>query len=219
MGILFGLVITMAFIAAAAFVVAFVLERWSRQRAIRHGRENFPVRTTAIAVFSLILMVYGWATLIGYGIWCEEVRHVDMGIGDSAMVPIGYGYSFIMIDTSNYGSLKKDNNAIAYNDFNGGPAHISGVTDLGLSGGYVMGIDNSGAFILDIASDRLTHYPDIDEAAKALPSPPELESAFDFYNKMRWGWPDLAAFGLILIPAICLLFIWYLYLIRSMKGS
>ena len=219
MGILFGLTFVMSFIGGAAVAVILLIEWWYRRRAKRHGREILPAKPVAIAIYSIALMTYGWAALIGYGLWCEDVRHVDMGIGDTWMVPIESRYSLLLVDTTNDGSLEKDGSAIIGQDSSGRPAVVSEVTDLTLNDGKIIGRDSAGEFVLDMTTGQLRRSQEFGASTQELVSKANLESVYSFYYERRWNWLDLEAFGLICLPPIGLLVFWYRHLVRRNRVS
>jgi len=161
-------------------------------------------------------MAYGFVALISYGIWCEEVRRVDIGItGDSWVVPVGNGYSLIMVDQTDHASLEKDGSAIVGRDSSGRNTTLSGITDISSENGKVTGKDGNGFFVLDINSARVSRYQDLESASQEFVAQPSIESVSYFYWSRRWGWPDLVAFGFFCLPAIGLLLTWYRYVVRS----
>lgn len=215
---IFGFLFIIYIISAASVAIALVLAKWSRRSGRNKNRYLRPVSSAAIAVLAIVLMVYGTAAFIGYTFWCEQVRHVDSGFGDSWAAPVGNDYYFCMVDTTDAGEL---DHGSCFMDFSGHYDHqmvMSDITDLAQDGEKIIGKQKSGAFILDTGSGLLHKYSDIGAAMQDFSPSPSFHDANSFYFRNRWGLLDLEAAALICLPALGIILVWY-QVVRRRKPS
>lgn len=232
--LILGFLFIIWIICGASVALAVGLAKWSRRSRRRKYRDLPPVPTKTITVLAIVLSVYGAVAFIAYAVWCESVRHVDVGFGDSWAAPAGNDYSFCMVNSTDDGELVQG----SCFDFDHRVV-VSNVTDLAQEGEWVVGKHKagafintdlvqegegvtgalmSGAFILDTGSNALRLYPDIETAVQDLTFSPSLHSANTYYFLKRWGLPDLIAAALFGIPALVFILIWYKFLVlRSTK--
>jgi hypothetical protein len=207
-GIGFVLLFWGLLLGAAAVVCGAVLALWSWWN---HRRTLGPTRVfkpLAAGALPFLLLVYGGAAFAAYAVWCEAIRDVDPGIGDSWRVPIGDEWYFCMIDVPDNGYLLKGG-------CTGAPI-VHGITELRAANHVVVGnSESSGAFRLDTRTGTLQTFANMDAALDQMTPRPILESANDFYANRRWGKADVFAAVLIGLPAIAAAIFWYRWFIRS----
>lgn len=204
-------------IIGASVAVSHLLAKWSRRASLRQSRDLPPVPKRAITILAIALSVYGTVAFIAYAFWCDSVRNVDIGIGDSWAAPVGNDYYFCMVDSTEDGDLVQGS---CFMDLSGNFDNrlvSNNITDLGQEGEKVIGKQESGAFILDTGSGKLQHYTDIHAALQDFSPSPSMHSAYGFYMRNRWGLLDLVAFGLIGIPAVAFIVVWYKFQIIGSK--
>lgn len=146
------------------------------------------------AALPFLFTAYLWGAFAVYGVWCEVVRDVDLGIGDSWRVPLGGGYSLTMIDTPDQAFL---------NDRGGQQSH-SGLKRIGSAGNLVAGEDDRGFFLLDSGRHTDTSFASEAELRRQVSSagagPLSLVPPEEFYDSHRWGILDGVAAALALGP-------------------
>ena len=200
MGIGFVLLIWAALLTCVGTTLVAGLWIWRRIKQRHQGRGNFRIGRTLVLFF--VLLMYGGVSFIIYGIWCETVRHVDAGIGDSWEVPVGNGYFFCMIDVTESGYLMQGGCS--------GEPLIDNITNLAADGDRIVGITGSnGAFVFDTQSRAVRTFPDIGKALGQFSPQPAIQAANSFYIERRWGWLDLEAIGCIGIVGTGILFFGY----------
>ncbi len=170
-------------------------------------RRRPPIRTRWIigaVVLPFASIAYMWGIFVLYGIHCEAVRGVDLGLGDSWRVPLTHGYSLTMIDTPDQAFVETPN---------GGQAH-HGLTRIGSSERFVA-VEHDGHFFLtEVRSGSeswLTTEPDLQSAVqKAGEATIELLPPAVYYTNHRWGLADTVAGGVAFVPPglVFLLFAW-----------
>lgn len=208
MGIGFVLFFWALILGAAAVPVSIALGFWSWWNERRtHGR-GWIFKAVIAAALPFILLGYAGAAFVMYWIWCEGVRDVDAGIGDTWRVPIGHDYYFCMIDVPDHGYLLKGG-------CSGSPI-VDGITEVGAAGDFVFGKSESpGPFTLDTRTGALRTVASLDDAIPSMTPRPILRTANDFYNDRRWGRADVLAAAVIAAPAFAVTIFWYVWFIRS----
>jgi hypothetical protein len=111
-----------------------------------------------------------------------------------------------MIDVTDYGYLMKDGCS--------GEPLTDHVTELAQSGDVVVGVDPSGAFVLNLNSDEIQRYPTSAEALARVGANAQLRSADAFYRGRRFGWQDLAAVGVLGLGVAFCAWLWFIRLVR-----
>ncbi len=208
MGIGFVLLIWAVLLGCAALPVGLGLGVWSWRNQRTAPESRGMLRPIAAAALPFVLLVYCGATFIAYAIWCEEVRHVDAGIGDSWAVPVGDDHFFCMIDVPDDGYLLKGG-------CSGAPA-VSGITELAEIGDRIVGNSRSrGPFVLDTRSGAVQTFATLEAALGQFSPRPSVQTAKSFYLRRRWGWADLAAGVLTGVPAAGIVIVWYRRFIRA----
>jgi hypothetical protein len=208
LGLGFVLLVGAVILGGAAVVSAVVLGLWSlwNHRAVIGRREV--LKAVAAAALPIFMFGYAGAAFVGYAIWCEILRGVDPGIGDSWQVPVGNDHYFCMIDVPAEGYLLKGG-------CSGAPI-VDGITELGSSDDLVFGNSkSSGPFLLDTRTGALQTFASVETAVARITPRPNLRGAGDFYIRQRWGRADAIAVVLIGVPALAITVFWYLWFIRA----
>jgi hypothetical protein len=182
---------------AAAGAFCLFLARRKGKRGLRAGLIAFAFPFASLAIFGL--------AFLGYAEFCGTVRDVDPGIGDWWQVPIGHGYTFVMIDVTEIGSVqgadgaevvrfvsqigvKGDRAAIVQDIPAGMPAHDSMVEE-------AMGLKLPSYSILDLRTGKVNSFDDIRSFQVAAGAdgitPSDIVSPDAFYMKRRWSFLDL----------------------------
>ena len=199
MGIGIAFVVSAIGIAMVATPVVLVLLVVAR-RTGGPGRAKRVLRWVAIA--APITAAYVGAWFLGYAFWCSEIRGVDPGLGDWASVPLGQGFALSFIDASHEAFI------LERNVTDEGVPLQYGITRVGQSGPYVYGdVGADSAFMLDTRSGALrrTLRPDLPSALREIGvADMAVAPVIDFYIARRWGWPDLVAAAVLVIPVLLL---------------
>ncbi len=207
MGIGFVLLLWAVLLGCAGLPVGLALGLWSWRNQRRSPSRAGMLRPIAAAALPFVLLAFGGAAFIAYAIWCEEVRHVDAGIGDSWAVPVGNDHFFCMIDVPDDGYLLKGG-------CSGTPA-VDDVSELTEVGDRIVGNSrSSGPFVLDTRSGALQTFATLEAALGQFSPRPSVQTANSFYVRRRWGWADLAAGVLTVVPAGGILIVWFRRFIR-----
>jgi len=185
----------MVLFAAAAFLAAAGLGYWNWRRA------RSPVRAVVAGLLPFVMLAYGVAWFAAYAIHAQAVRRVDVGIGDGWQVPLAHEYFFCMIDVPDAGYVMKDGCS--------GAAAVDGVSRISEAAGLVVGeTGDAHAFVLDTRTGALRTYETPAAALKDVVQVPPLQSAYEFYSARRFGWPDLVALILLVVPQAALAWWW-----------
>jgi hypothetical protein len=154
---------------------------------------------TAAAV-PFISLGYAAAGFAAYAVYCEAVRDVDLGIGDSWRVPLGHGYRLIMIDTAEQAFVESPTGQQLHTD----------VARIGTAGDVIAVQDAQGLFVIDSGRQTERAVPPEFGLRGIGPSGSEelqLVSPDEFYNRHRWGMPDVIAAIAIIMPPFLLLLV------------
>jgi hypothetical protein len=186
--------------AGALAGMVYLFDR--RSRRVRRG---WLLTAVAMPVASLGYVGVGFVV---YATYCEVVRDVDLGIGDSWRVPLGNGYRLVMIDTADQAFVE-------------GPSGLQlhfGLKRIGTAGDVIAGEDEHGLFVIN--GERHTDETIASESSlrgvfPAGSGEPQLVAPEDFYRHHRWGVPDLLAAVLIVVPPVLLLCALALRFVRS----
>jgi hypothetical protein len=210
MGIGFVLVFWALILGVLAIPFSIALGLWSWWNHRSAAGPARVLKILAAAALPFLLLGYGGAAFGVYAIWCEAIRNVDAGIGDSWRVPVGNDHYFCMIDVPDHGYLLKGG-------CTGSPI-VDGITELGVAGDLVFGkSESSGPFMLDTRSGALQNVASMDAALARVTPRPTLRTADEFYNDHRWGQADLIAAVLIAVPAVAVAMAWYFWFIRARR--
>jgi hypothetical protein len=173
-----------------------------------------PRRRAIIAAKTLlpVAMVIAFSAFIGYCKWCETVRGMDAGIGDSWGVPLGLGYSLQMIDipenafvqtpSGNQVGLKR----LGYDDRF---LYIETAPDK-----YFLIDKKTGNSMQDLTTQTLDRQLKESGAPLAI-----LRSPEEVYRTLRWGIEDIVAGLLILALPVFLTLAVLFYVIKVRRSS
>lgn len=200
--VLFFWVLILAVIATPAALILIV------SAYVTDGREggNRFVRTTALR--SCAGFIYLLTAFLLYW-WSCAIRDVDPGIGDSWSVPLSGRYSLAFIDLPDCGFVTPRGGG-------SGAVLVEGVTRIGQSGRHVYGDTAADAwlgyeppeeaFFMNTDSGEV-RYCSLQElpallGAAGIEAQLVMTPVEKFYSDRRWGWPDLLAGLLFLVPPI-----------------
>ena len=145
-----------------------------------------------------------WVIFVVYGIYCEAVRGVDPGIGDSWRVPLKNGYELVMIDTPEQAFVVTPGGGQAHHDF----------TRIGTTDRFVVVEQGGHFFLMDARSGNessLRTEAELKESLQGAGEPAiELLPPGDYYNKHRWGAADAVGSAAAFVPPglVFLVFVW-----------
>jgi hypothetical protein len=189
-----------------AVPVALGLAWWSWRTGRRAGVPS-EARALAAGLLPFILIAVGLVWFFADAVYSESIRRVDPGIGDYYMVPVGRGYLFCMIDTTDHGYLAKDGR-------NGSRA-IEDIREFAQVGDTVVGFSGQlGAFVFDTVSGRQRQYSSVAAALAEFSTAPKLETPKEFYESHRFTWQDIAALLVLLSSVVGVSLLWYRKFIR-----
>jgi hypothetical protein len=202
-----GIVIFIASAGAAVILAGLVF--WIERRRGRVRKRWL----AAAAVFPFLMMVYAGGAFAAYAVWCEVVRDVDPGIGDSWRVPLGNGYSLTMIDTSEQAFIRGPR---------GEQSHF-GLTRIGSGRDVVAGEAESSFFLVNVRQHTDTSFASEADLQRQLSlqgvGQLQLMPPAEFYDQHRWGAADgLAAIAIAVPPFAALMFLVRRFA-RSRDGS
>jgi hypothetical protein len=193
--LLFWGIVGIILASAAAAILAAVVYAFDR----RHGLARRGWVLTAAAV-PFVSLGYAAAGFAAYAVYCEVVRDVDLGIGDSWRVPLGHGYRLIMIDTPDQAFVESPT---------GVQLHM-GLARIGTTEDLIVGEDAQGLFVID-GSHQTEHAVAPESGLRGIvlggSGQLQLVSPDDFYNRHRWGMPDVFAAIAIIVPPFLLLIV------------
>lgn len=145
----------------------------------------------------------------------SEFLHRDIGIGDSSYCPLPNGYSILLIDVTDYGSLIKGKDADSGNPLTG----FSEVSNLQLAGPFIFGTTASNTtgrtnldkpaiesyFLLDTRTSSVSRFPSeaaLRTQASASGTTLKLEPIYTIYNRYRFTWFDWLSTAILFLPPI-----------------
>lgn len=176
--------------AAAILSLVFGVMTW---RILRHAKRASRIR----AVVTVILLpplsvVCGLFGFILYGLWCEMVRGVDPGAGDSFRVQIGSGYQLEAIDTMDQAFIRTPS----------GEEFGWSMKRVGFDDRTVYFETQSGTFELiekinGQAIKDVTYTTLLQKLQELGSSSVNLRTPDVVYDDLRWEMKDLAAIPLI----------------------
>jgi hypothetical protein len=145
--------------------------------------------------------------------------HRDLGLGDSSYCPLPNGYSLLMIDVSDQGTVYNPRTQFSDDMVSDQSDAISGIRTLQLEGINILGGSDSKYsehfgqdsppldryFILNTRTGQQTDFKsenDLQVAASKLGIALKLEPIFDIYRRYRFTWFDFAALFLLIVPPV-----------------
>lgn len=198
--VLFVLLVLLMGVALIASVVLGLFTSWFLRQAQRGPRIRAVLMTVA---FPPVAVVSAFVGFFGYWIWCETARGVDAGIGDYWRVPLGSGYTLLMIDTTDQACVESPNGEQAGH-------HLR---RLGFDDKVVYFETELGKFVLVEKATGVSHAFDtqsaLDDTLRQLGSMPSaLQRPADAYQSLRWSCQDLIVVPLVLgVPAVLSLYV------------
>ena len=163
-----------------------------------------------------VAVAYIWGIFVLYGIHCEAVRDVDLGIGDTWRVPLAHGYKLTMIDMPEQ----------AFVSASGDKQLHHGLSRIGATEHFVAVEHGGQFFLIDVRSGNesaLPTEPDVQAALHRLSeSEVELMPPAEYYHEHRWGTADALAAAIAFAPPglTFLVFTWrFARTISQPKGS
>jgi hypothetical protein len=152
------------------------------------------IKSIGLAALPFLFLIYFVIAFVIYGFWCDFYRGVDPGLGDCWYVPLGAGYEISMIDVPDKAWIDKNDEPV-----------LSGIVEIQKIYPYIYGRRESRYFMLDMNKGNLIYHNNIDalnEAlrAKGIMQVKKLQSVHSFYISYRWGYRDLIAVVIIMIP-------------------
>jgi hypothetical protein len=158
-----------------------------------------------------LTVAYMWAAFAAYGVHCEAIRDVDLGLGDSWRVPLTRGYTLTMIDTPQQAFVRAPG---------GGQSHL-GLTRIGATERFVALEDEGRFFLLDARSGSellLRTEPELQAALRASgDSHLSLLPPGEFYDTHRWGGADAVAAGFAVFPPTLAFIVFMRRFVRSRR--
>ena len=175
----------------AAILLGVVVRRVSRASGIAPRRW-----VLAASFLPFLTLAYGLVAFVGYAIWCENVRGVDPGLGDSWVIPVGQGCTLDMVDQPDNAQISGPHRELL----------LEGVTRLAVAGEELVGESHGKFYAVNLREHTKRSLESEGEAVAALKrsgsKAPALLPVNDFYIARRWSYLDvLAALGIAAIPA------------------
>jgi hypothetical protein len=204
--VLFGFFVLGFFLAIIAGGIAAVV---CRIAAKRRGRPYLRACLVAFA-FPFACLIFCGMAFLGYAEFCGSVLNEDPGVGDWWQVPIGHGYTFVMVDTTEDGSIQSPWNEDLFGNVTGIAAkgdHAAFVQDFskGTEVSPVGDVHFPAYSILDLQTGKATSYKVLGAFQAAAESlgigPGDIVSPDVFYARRRWLVVDLI-FPLLTVAAI-----------------
>lgn len=145
--------------------------------------------------------------------------HRDIGLGDSFYCPLPNGYSILMIDVGDQGTVYNPKTQMVKGEVTDQGDVISGVTRLQVAGPEILGEYDtryaetpgpnnarlSRYFLLDTRTGNRTDFPTKDAlrvAATHRGITLKLEPIFSVYRRYRVTWFDILAVCLLVLPPV-----------------
>jgi hypothetical protein len=219
MGILFvlafwgivGLVLA-AFGTLGGRTIVAKLTRGANEDAHKSARDKIIRYAT---LFPVGCLVWAACVFVFQGFINTTYLHRDIGIGDSSYCPLPNGYSILMIDVGDEGTVCRGTDASESNP----DSAISGVRELQVSGAFILGASDSQYaehfgqdvptlnryFLLDTRTGKHSDFATevaLRMAASELGITVKLEPIFNVYRRYRFTWFDAFAAALLFVPPI-----------------
>lgn len=186
-----------------------LLTRGANTEAQKSARDRVTRNATLLPIACI---VWGGFVFIAQGFINITYLKRDIGIGDSFYCPLPNGYSILMIDVGDEGTLHRGADASESN-----LGAISGVRELQISGANILGSSDgqyaehfaqqvstrNRYFFLNTQTGRHTDFPTEDAlrtAASEIGITLKLEPIYDVYRRYRFTWFDALAAVLLFAP-------------------
>jgi hypothetical protein len=218
--------------ALAARTTATLLTRGTYEGAQMSARKRV-IRIAPLLPFACLLWVGAIFILQGY--INTTILHRDMGIGDSSYCPLPNGYSVLMIDVSDQGSVYNPKTQLGDGTVVEREDAISGVRELQVADARLLGGADSRYsehfgqsspsidryFVLDTRTGKRTDFTTdtaLRSAASMLGIELKLKPIFEVYRQYRFTWFDLAAALFMFLPPV-LAAAWFLRSIVRLRHT
>jgi hypothetical protein len=177
----------------------------------KSAREN-AVRFATFLPFACL--AWAGAIFVLQAVVNTSFLHRDLGLGDSSYCPLPNGYTLLMIDVSDQGTVYNPKTQPG-NTVGDQEDAISGVRELQIAGPYIFGgVDSEYAkhfgheaprvnryFVLDTQTGKHLDFDaegQLGDAAARSGTQLRLEPVFDVYRRYRFTWFDYIAGGLVI---------------------
>jgi hypothetical protein len=218
--------------ALAARMTATLLMRGNYEGPSISGRKR-AIRIATLLPFACLSWVGAIFILQGY--INTTILHRDMGIGDSSYCPLPNGYSVLMIDVSDQGTVYNPKTQLGDGTVVEQEDAISGVRELQVADARLLGGADSRYsehfgqsspsidryFVLDTRTGKRTDFTTdtaLRSAASMLGIELKLKPIFEVYRQYRFTWFDLAAALVMFLPPL-LAVAWFLRSIVRLRHT
>ena len=179
---------------------------------------TFRTRVVRIAtVLPFACLMWAGAVFVFQAVVNATYLHRDVGIGDSSNCPLPNGYSILMVDVDDQGTVYNPKTQLSDDSVVDKEDAVSGVRYLQIAGVYLLGAFDSKYsehfaqdnptldryFILDTRTGSRTDFTTdsaLREAAAKLGVNLSLEPISKLYSRYRFTWFDIAAALLLVLP-------------------
>jgi hypothetical protein len=202
--------------ALAARMTATLLTRGNYEGPEISARKR-AIRIATLLPFACLSWVGAIFILQGY--INTTILHRDMGIGDSSYCPLPNGYSVLMIDVSDQGTVYNPRTQLGDGTVVEQEDAISGVRELQVADARLLGGADSRYsehfgqsspsidryFVLDTRTGKRTDFTTdtaLRSAASMLGIELKLKPIFEVYRQYRFTWFDLAAALFMFLPPV-----------------
>jgi hypothetical protein len=243
MGILFVLIfwgVVGSALAIASALCARGVTSWLTRRAANGSQES--VRKRAIRNAMLLpfaCLVWAGMVFIFQGFINANFLHRDIGLGDSRYCPLPNGYSLLMIDVTEEGTVYNSKTQTTMDGVGDQQDAISGVKELQVAGHYLLGgfdsryaehfgdenLPPDSYFLLDTQTGKRSDFTSENELkgeASDLGIKVTMEPIYKIYSRYRFTWFDIVTLCLLVLPpllAFVLLGRWIVLLRNSRNAS
>jgi hypothetical protein len=223
MGILFVLVFWAVAGSIAAFVGVLVLRFLTSALTRDAQKDSDKLTRKRLMHFAAWLppacLVWAGIVFIFQGFVNTTYLHRDLGLGDASYCPLPNGYSLLMIDVSDEGTVYNPKSQLSDDSVADQPDTVSGVRELQVAGVYILGGADSNYFehfaqdnpsldryfILNTQTGHPADFPSEDKlriAASNLGITLKLEPISKVYDRYRFTWFDFAVLFLLILPPL-----------------
>jgi len=148
-----------------------------------------------------------------------DLLHRDIGLGDSWHCPLPNGYSLLMIDVTDEGTVYNPKTQTTMDAVVDQQDAISGVKELQVAGHYLLGGFDSrytehfgdessppdGYFLLDTQTGKrsdFTSQNELKREASDLGIRMTMEPIYKIYSRYRFTWFDIVTLCVLLLPPL-----------------
>jgi hypothetical protein len=182
--------------------------------------KTFRTRALRIAtVLPFACLMWAGAVFVLQAVINATYLHRDIGIGDSSYCPLPNGYSILLIDVDDQGTVYNPKTQLRDDSVADKEDAVSGVRSIQVAGVYILGAADSRYsehfaqnnptldryFILDTRTGTRTDFKTdsaLRETASKLGVNLSLEPISKLYSRYRFTWFDIAAALLLVLPPV-----------------